>query len=119
MPGFGTPLARNCTRLRRRDNLNAMRRFQFSLRMMLAAVAVVGIGATLWVAEPSWQLGAFETLLLTFAPAASIILVINSGGMAGILDWNRHYVCVHSDYRASSKHSDATIRFEHHPKSIR
>src|SRR6185437_6619039 len=40
-----------------------MKGYQFSLRMMLAAVAVVGIGAALWVAEPSWQVGVVELLL--------------------------------------------------------
>jgi len=28
---------------------------QFSLRTLLAAIAAVGIGASLWTAEPSWH----------------------------------------------------------------
>jgi hypothetical protein len=59
-----------------------MGRFQFSLRMMLAAVAVVGIGAGLWVAEPSWQLGVVEALLLAWVPASAVLLSIQFTGKA-------------------------------------
>ena len=53
-----------------------MVRMQFSLRMLFAAVAVVGIGAALWVAEPSWQVGAVEVLLLAGVPASAVMLSI-------------------------------------------
>jgi hypothetical protein len=59
-----------------------MGRFQFSLRMMLAAVAVVGIGAALWTAEPSWQVGAVEVLLLAWVPGAAMTLSVHSSGKA-------------------------------------
>lgn len=59
-----------------------MSRFQFSLRTMLAAVAVVGIGAALWVAEPSWQVGAVESLLLAWVPASAAVLSVHSIGKA-------------------------------------
>jgi hypothetical protein len=52
--------------------------FQFSLRMMLAAVAVVGIGAALWVAEPSWQVGAIELTFSGWVLASAVLLSINS-----------------------------------------
>lgn len=55
---------------------------QFSLRMLLAAVAVVGIGAALWVAEPSWQVGAIECLLLGWVPASAAVLSASSNGKA-------------------------------------
>ena len=41
-----------------------MARVQFSLRMLLSAVAVVAIGAALWVAEPSWPLGLLQALFV-------------------------------------------------------
>jgi len=41
-----------------------MGRCQFSLRTLL--VAVVGIGAALWIAEPSWQIGVVETVFVTW-----------------------------------------------------
>ena len=49
---------------------------QFSIRTLLTAVAVVAIGAALWVAEPSWQVGAFEALLLAWVPASAVVLSI-------------------------------------------
>ena len=55
-----------------------MARTQFSLRTLLAAVAAAGIAAALWVAEPSWQVGVFEILLLVLAPAAAIALAVHS-----------------------------------------
>ena len=36
---------------------------QFSLRMLFAVVAAVGIGAALWVAEPSSPVGAFAPVV--------------------------------------------------------
>ena len=57
-----------------------MSRTQFSLRTLLAAVAVVGIGAALWVAEPSWQLGAVEALLLAWVPGSAVVLSLHSTG---------------------------------------
>ena len=59
-----------------------MSRTQFSLRTLFAAVAVVGIGAALWVAEPSWQVGAVEFLLLAWVPASAAILCFHSNGKA-------------------------------------
>ena len=59
-----------------------MKGYQFSIRTLLAAVAVVGIGAALWVAEPSWKLGAFEALVLIWVPTSAIVLVVNSMGKA-------------------------------------
>lgn len=56
--------------------------FQFSLRMLLAAVGIVGIGAGLWVAEPSWQIGAVEFLLLACVPASAAALSVHSDGRA-------------------------------------
>jgi hypothetical protein len=53
---------------------------QFSLRTLLAAVAVVGIGAGLWIAEPSWQVGTIEVLLLAWVPASLVVLACNSTG---------------------------------------
>jgi hypothetical protein len=59
-----------------------MRGYQFSLRMLLAAVAVAGIGAALWTAKPSWKVGAIEALLLVWVPTSAIVMVINSTGMS-------------------------------------
>lgn len=53
---------------------------QFTLRTLLAAVAAVGIGAALWVAEPSWQAGLIEILFLIWVPASAVILSANSSG---------------------------------------
>ena len=55
---------------------------RFSIHTLLAAVAVVGIGTALWVAEPSWQLGLIEALFLIWVPASAVILSINSCGKA-------------------------------------
>ncbi len=55
-----------------------MGHFRYSLRSLLAAAAVVGIGAALWIAEPSWRLGALEALLLVFVPAAAITFAVHS-----------------------------------------
>ena len=57
-----------------------MARTQFSLRTLFAAVAVVGIGAALWVAEPSWQLGAIEALVLAWVPGSAVALAVHSVG---------------------------------------
>lgn len=57
-----------------------MRRLQFSLRTMLAVVAIVGIGAALWIAEPSWQVGTIEALFLVWVPASAVVLAVNSAG---------------------------------------
>ena len=57
-----------------------MSRFQFSLRTLLAAVALVGIGAALWVAEPSWQVGAVEALLLAWVLGSVVALSVQSAG---------------------------------------
>lgn len=59
-----------------------MGRFQFSLRMMLAAVAVVGIGAALWVAEPSWQVGLVEAVFVTWLIALPLMFIGRSSGAA-------------------------------------
>src|SRR6185312_8886714 len=52
--------------------------FQFSLRMMLAAIAVVGIGAGLWVAEPSWHVGSVEFFLVPWVLASTTLLSVHS-----------------------------------------
>jgi hypothetical protein len=57
-----------------------MKGFQFSLRMMLAAVAVVGIGAGLWVAEPSWQVGILQTLFVLALPAGVTVAATQLSG---------------------------------------
>ena len=59
-----------------------MRRLQFSLRMLLAAVAAVGIGAGLWVAKPSWQVGAVESMLVAWALASAATLIVHTSGKA-------------------------------------
>lgn len=59
-----------------------MSRIQFSLRTLLAAVAVVGIGGALWVAEPSWQLGVIEGVFVSWIQASVIVLSIHSEGKA-------------------------------------
>ena len=56
-----------------------MGRFKFSLRILLAAV---GIGAALWVAEPSWQVGAIEGVLLVIIPVLTIRFARRSRGKA-------------------------------------
>jgi hypothetical protein len=50
--------------------------------MMLAAVAVVGIGAGLWRAEPSWQVGAVESILVAWILATAATLIVSSTGKA-------------------------------------
>lgn len=55
---------------------------QFSLRALLAAVAFLGIGAALWIAKPSWQVGAIETPIVAWVPASLIFLIANSTGRA-------------------------------------
>ena len=57
-----------------------MKGHQFSLRTLLAAIAGVGIGAGLWVAEPSWQAGAVTALLLTWVPGSALALSMHSTG---------------------------------------
>ena len=47
---------------------------------MLAAVAVVGIGAALWSAKPSWQLGAVEVVFAAWIPASAMMLARYSSG---------------------------------------
>lgn len=49
---------------------------------MLLAAAVAGLGAALWVAEPSWQVGAVECLLLGWAPASAAVLSAYTSGKA-------------------------------------
>lgn len=51
---------------------------QFSLRTLLAAVAVVGIGAALWVAEPSWQAGLAGLFAVLIIPAFSLVAIANT-----------------------------------------
>jgi hypothetical protein len=59
-----------------------MSRTQFSLRSLLAAIGAVGVGAALWMAEPSWQVGAGAAFLLVFLPAAALTLAVHSTGIA-------------------------------------
>ena len=58
----------------------AMPRMQFSIRTLLAVVTVVGIGAALWTAKPSWWVGAVEVLFVAWVLASAIILAVNSTG---------------------------------------
>ncbi len=62
--------------------IQPMGRFNYSLRTLLATVAALGIGAALWMAEPSWQIGLVETLFLICVPASAVILSVNSSGKA-------------------------------------
>ena len=55
---------------------------QFSLRTLLAAIAVVGIGAALWTAKPSWQVGAVESILVAWALASAATLIVHTSGKA-------------------------------------
>ena len=55
---------------------------QFSLRMLFVAVAVVGIGAALWVAKPSWQVGAVELMLAAWVLASAATLIVHTSGKA-------------------------------------
>lgn len=57
-----------------------MSRTQFSLRTLIAAVAVVGIGAALWVAEPSWQVGILQTLFVLALPACVMAAAMRLSG---------------------------------------
>lgn len=58
-----------------------MGRMQFSLRILLAAVAVVGIGAALWTAQPSWQVGILQTSFVLALPACVTV---------GAMQWSGH-----------------------------
>ena len=51
---------------------------QFSLRALLAAIAIVGIGAALWVAEPSWQVGILQTSFVLALPACVTVAAIQA-----------------------------------------
>ena len=53
---------------------------QFSLRTLLAAVAIVGIGAALWVAEPSWQVGILQTFFVLALPACVTVAAMQLSG---------------------------------------
>lgn len=57
-----------------------MARVQFSLGMLLAAVAVVAIGAALWVAEPSWPVGLLQALFVMAGPACAAAAAIQRQG---------------------------------------
>lgn len=57
-----------------------MGRCQFSLRTLLASVALVGIGAALWVAEPSPQVGAIEVVLASRVPTLAAIVGLKTLG---------------------------------------
>jgi len=61
--------------------------FQFSLRMMLAAVAVVGITVPVLIAKPTWQSGLGLFLLSMFYPALFL-----TGAMTA--DQTRKAMCV-------------------------
>jgi hypothetical protein len=51
---------------------------QFSLRTLF--VAVVGIGAALWVAEPSPQVAAIEVVLALWVPTLAVIFGLKTAG---------------------------------------
>ena len=53
---------------------------QFSLRTLFAAVAVVGIGAALWVAERSWYVGAVEFAFGAWVLTSAILLGMSHPG---------------------------------------
>jgi hypothetical protein len=53
---------------------------QFSLRLLLAAIAAVGIGAALWAAEPSWQVGILQSLVVMAAPACILTAAMHQQG---------------------------------------
>ena len=55
---------------------------QFSLRTLLAAVAVVGIGAALWIAEPSWYVGAVESIFIAWVLASAAAMIVHTTGPA-------------------------------------
>lgn len=57
---------------------------QFSLRMLFVAVAVVGIGAALWVAEPSPQVGAIEVMLSLWVPTLAVIFGLKTAGKSRV-----------------------------------
>jgi hypothetical protein len=59
-----------------------MNGYQFSLRTLLASIAVVGVGAALWIAEPSWQVGAVECVMLGWLPGSAAVLSVCSSGKA-------------------------------------
>lgn len=59
-----------------------MKGYQFSLRTLLAAIAAIGIGAALWTAKPSWQIGVIEAFLLAWVPASAALLAAHSSGVA-------------------------------------
>jgi hypothetical protein len=57
-----------------------MGRMQFSIRMLLAAIATVGIGAASLAAEPTWQsFAALEFVSILYATIALIGVVQTSG----------------------------------------
>ena len=71
-----------------------MAKIQFSIRTLLASVAAVGIGAALWVAEPSWYVGAMECLLLAWVSTSAAIISVNSKGKAKPFWMGVAYECV-------------------------
>lgn len=59
-----------------------MNKMQYSLRMLLSAVTLAAIGAALWIAKPSWQIGVVEALVLAWVPASAVLLSVHSSGKA-------------------------------------
>lgn len=57
-----------------------MRALQFSIRRLLGAVAAVGIGAALWSAQRSWQVGLLQALLVMAMPACIFIAAMHRKG---------------------------------------
>jgi hypothetical protein len=58
----------------------ARTRFQFSIRMLMAAVAVIGMSLAAVVTEPGWASGALLLFMLTTIPAAALAGVVNGRG---------------------------------------
>lgn len=61
-----------------------MSRFKFSLRTLLVSVAIFGIGAALWVAEPSPQVGAIEVMLTLWVPTLAAIFGLKTAGKSRV-----------------------------------
>jgi hypothetical protein len=58
------------------------KRFQFSIRWILAGTMAVACAAGLWVAKPSWQLGLIELVLVFFVPAFAAVASHDARGYA-------------------------------------
>lgn len=57
-----------------------MTSIQFQRRIVATTAVLLCTGAALWVAEPSWQVGALECFLFGWVPSSAAILSANSTG---------------------------------------